>query len=1416
MPERNSASDHSNASAVARGPDAQQQQAADALKSAQPSAVVNWDPSVGTPSQVSAASLGVQTLSGVKGARSKAVNQGTFAQRAIAVMDNLAPLFRIKEATSDFEAPKLEETDRLGFRHQRLAQVHRGLPVVGGDLTVHFDSLGAPYRVDGRYVPDVSVDVSPAITAQAAVDAAQKDFAARGFVSPTVRVLEQPELVVYTLGASPVLAYQLVLQDKPANARRYWINAATGGVVASQNRVCHIAPPTSSGGIAAPLSGNVLAGEGGGVRTFGGWSENAVYYMYSPTNFYFVHNNAGSTSNAPPAPSITADRISAAGISAAPVYPDANTYAHRATASWGVSDSVEVSIAANMESTFGYYKGVHGRDGYDAAGTVVAAVAHYHVDYVNAFWDGTAMYFGDGDGVLANSLAVIDVCAHELTHAVTETTANLDYSDESGALNESFSDIFGALVEFRSQPDGRGSYPSASPGTADWLCGEDCWLDGTALRDLRNPSSTETLASGYQQPSKYKGAYWQDYTTDPSDNGGVHNNSGVQNFFFYLLCEGGNGNNGGIAYDFAGISIENAAKVAYRTLTVYCTANTDFKEVQNLWMTAAQDLNPAWVPAVRAAWRAVGIGITSPLLVKTRAKFPMTPYRITATDAPSSFSATGLPAGLSLNATTGVISGTPTAVGEFDASVSATSGGVTFTDTLHLSILDPSAPVVRIESPFSGAKYPPGRPFKVLATATDLNESLQPGTVARVELFVDGASVGTDTAAPYEFTYTPSAIGNPVLTAIATDTDAKTGVSAPVNLVIGYLLPGEVDLAFTPPAANNFVRALAADSASRLYIGGDFTTLSTTNTTNAAVRVARLQPSGAIDADFNLNYAPDAAVRAMAYVPPRPSNGPVPLMSLPAGDVDHGLYVAGDFSLLLPQVIPLIYPPRALPPIPFRALARVSIGKPGVPDGTLDATFDAQIEGANAQSPPNVRALAVQSDGRLLVGGFFARVGGASRSNLARLNPDGSLDSSFNPTPNGAVHAIALQPDGKILIGGAFSSVNGSERRSIARLNADGSLDSTFVVGTGPTGGFNGPVHTIAVTLDGEIAVGGQFTSFNGRSFYNNLAKLTSTGAVSPKFNFTPGLNNVVNDLHLRADGSLLVSGQFTQAGNNVLGVPSTPAGRILQMFPNGALDPEFNVDGTGADGSVLDSITLPNGDILLAGGFTSFNGIPRGSLAVIAGFEGSKPIVTSAGFHTVKVGDDLNFGFTASAPGAAFARTGALPRGVKFSSGRLTGIPLDAGRFEIEVTATTLQGSSDPTRFVLQVNDGLASFQRWSQAWFGHTNAVPAAVLNGRGLSNLLVYALTGGDSRLFDPAALPVPRRELFSGKTYLTLTVPKYPGASVTRWVEYSTDLRTWKSDPASVVVLSDTATELKVRAAVPTSAARSQYLRLKVRQ
>ena len=175
-------------------------------------------------------------------------------------------------------------------------------------------------------------------------------------------------------------------------------------------------------------------------------------------------------------------------------------------------------------------------------------------------------------------------------------------------MNESFSDIFGACVEFYNQSDERTNYPGKSPGGADWLCGEDCWLSSIALRDLRNPANAATVGAGNEQPTRYLGAYWY---TGAEDNGGVHQNSGVQNFFFYLLCEGGSGSNDGIIYNLTGIGITNAEQVAFRALTVYCTPDTGYRIVRSAWISAAQDLNPAWVSSVCDAWDAVGVQAVS-------------------------------------------------------------------------------------------------------------------------------------------------------------------------------------------------------------------------------------------------------------------------------------------------------------------------------------------------------------------------------------------------------------------------------------------------------------------------------------------------------------------------------------------------------------------------------------------------------------------------------------------------------------------------------------------------------------------------------------------------------------------------------------------------------------------------------------
>ena len=555
-----------------------------AAESAEASGIkLEWHPRLGTPFSIRGPGLGQRgAYSGGKGLAPRGV--GRYEEDAVAVMDNLTRLYGIRNAEKEFAAKRVEE-DSLGFHHVRLTQLHQGLRVFGGEVLVHFDQSGKAYQVNGQYIPDIQVEVVPKIDVDQAVSAAQGDLAARG---KEQRALEaKPTLVVFAQEVEPQLAFELTLLHADPKAGperwRYWIDANSGKVLLRYNDIKTACPTTN--GVHTPVTGSILAGEGGQTISVTGWRENTGYYYLNNTNRHWLVLNAATSG-----------------------YPDYNTCAYRSTNNWGTSDRAEMSAARNFDLIQRYWTEVMGRNSFNNSGANARANVHEGIGYVNAYWDGSAFYFGDGDGVEANSLAVLDVCGHEYAHAVTEYSANLDYFYESGALNESFSDIFGAGVEFYAQADGRALYPSRSPGTADWLCGEDCWLSSVALRDMRNPRNTATVGAGNEQPSRYRGTYWY---SGSGDNGGVHVNSGVQNFFFYLLSEGGSGNNDGIVYSVTGIGVTNAEGLASRALTVYCTPNTDYQAVRSAWMSAAMDLNTNWVGSVGAAWSAVGVGALS-------------------------------------------------------------------------------------------------------------------------------------------------------------------------------------------------------------------------------------------------------------------------------------------------------------------------------------------------------------------------------------------------------------------------------------------------------------------------------------------------------------------------------------------------------------------------------------------------------------------------------------------------------------------------------------------------------------------------------------------------------------------------------------------------------------------------------------
>ena len=254
-------------------------------------------------------------------------------------------------------------------------------------------------------------------------------------------------------------------------------------------------------------------------------------------------------------------------------------------------DEVATDAHYGAEVTYDYFYTNFGRNSFDDNGAKIRSYIHYRSNYSNAFWNGYVMTYGDGNGTTWFPLTSVDICGHEVSHAVTTNSAGLIYSYESGALNESFSDIFGNAIEY-----------FADSLIFSWRMGEDITASGNGIRNMANPNN-------FNHPDTYKGKFWH---TAPTDNGGVHINSGVQNYWFYLLATGRSGtNDNGDDFVVDSIGIYKAQQIAYRNLTTYLTPSSNFNEARYYAIQSAADLyGPCSdeVIATTNAWYAVGVG----------------------------------------------------------------------------------------------------------------------------------------------------------------------------------------------------------------------------------------------------------------------------------------------------------------------------------------------------------------------------------------------------------------------------------------------------------------------------------------------------------------------------------------------------------------------------------------------------------------------------------------------------------------------------------------------------------------------------------------------------------------------------------------------------------------------------------------
>ncbi|MEU9073214.1 M4 family metallopeptidase [Kitasatospora sp. NPDC004745] len=468
--------------------------------------------------------------------------------------------------------------DQDGTRHLRFERTYAGLPVLGGDLVVHESAGGSVKSVDKAVTAQLSLSsLTPQIPADKA--AAQATGAVQATVGVAADKDESPlsavhqtgkaELVVWASDGNPRLAYRTTVEgvraDGTPSSQLLVTDAASGEVLSTHEQV------------------QTAAGTGKGV--FVGTVPLTTTQSGSSYTLKDATRGGQSTVN-------MKNRTSGSGT----LYSKSSNTWGTGSVSSGESAAVDAQFGA--AATWDFYKNTFGRNGIKNNGVGATSRVHYGSNYVNAFWNDSCfcMSYGDGSGN-THPLTEIDVAGHEMSHGVTSATANLNYSGESGGLNEATSDIFGTMVEFSA------NLPSNPPNY--WI-GEliDLNGDGTPLRYMDKPSK-----DGGSADSWYSGV----------GNLDVHYSSGVANHFFYLLSEGSGAKSiNGFSYNsptsngstLSGIGRDKAAQIWYRALTVYFTSTTNYAGARTGTLKAAADLygaTSAEYKAVAAAWSGVNV-----------------------------------------------------------------------------------------------------------------------------------------------------------------------------------------------------------------------------------------------------------------------------------------------------------------------------------------------------------------------------------------------------------------------------------------------------------------------------------------------------------------------------------------------------------------------------------------------------------------------------------------------------------------------------------------------------------------------------------------------------------------------------------------------------------------------------------------
>lgn len=490
----------------------------------------------------------------------------------------------------------------LGNTHQKYQQYYKDIKVEYGVYQIHANQQGSVTSMSGKYYQMPSIDTSPTLTEEDALQAAlsyvnadtykwelpeEENWLKRKEENEEATYFPKGNLVFCKNFRNPDdesdirLSYKFdVYAQEPLSRQYIYVDAHSGEIIHTNAILKEVHMHTTYAPQRKEEEGNAETRYSGSRVLNTTLVGDTIYILNDDSRGRGIETYNLENSGRVRSGDITGIR-----------YSDATDFADNdnnwTAEEWDNNTFDNAALDAHWAAMmiYDYFLANHDRNGIDNEGLKMMTYIHAGTNYYNAFWDGEKVTIGDGDN---NPLTSLDIVAHEYGHGIMDATAGLVYQNESGALNEGFSDIWAAAVE-----------SFIAPEKEIWVLGEDL---NDPIRSMENPKI-------YGQPDTYFGENWYN---GEEDNGGVHINSGVLNHWFYILSEGKTGTNDiGRSYSVDGIGIERAAQIAYYTLTNYLLSTSDYREAALLSIQATDDLfgeTSFEAQQVRLAWLAVGIG----------------------------------------------------------------------------------------------------------------------------------------------------------------------------------------------------------------------------------------------------------------------------------------------------------------------------------------------------------------------------------------------------------------------------------------------------------------------------------------------------------------------------------------------------------------------------------------------------------------------------------------------------------------------------------------------------------------------------------------------------------------------------------------------------------------------------------------